>query len=137
MKRGAIMFAKHTVLCIAGIVIWIASLLVVMITLDSLYNIGASGKITTILFYSWLFSSHLVLIVVYYKRKYHLFALPLGHFLFPVFFLALWTLIEIFLPGRMPSNELFYTIMLLISYFIPTTLITLIISVVMEKKIKT
>ena len=75
---------------------------------------------------------HLILIFFYYKKGLSLFALPLSHFLFPILFLIMFALIDMGLPGRLPSSEISYVVMFSFMYFFPFALATLIISIIIR-----
>jgi len=77
---------------------------------------------------------HITLIIIYYKKSYPLFALPLGHFLFPLFLFAIMLLTTRL--GLTPtSGDWALSIMgASFIYFIPFSLITLIISLVINSR---
>ena len=77
-------FVKHTALCIAGILAWIVLFLLILAVENIIYALGIDSNTISMLLLLIPFIIHLSLIFFYYRRGHSLFALPLGHFLFPV-----------------------------------------------------
>jgi len=80
---------------------------------------------------------HVVLIIAYYKKNYPLFALPLGHLLFPFLVIALifltTTLLTI-MPASLANDGLLGLIVISFIYSWPFALVTLIISIIIRAR---
>jgi len=128
-RKGLIrmMFVKHMLICI--LVLFFAWLVPFFFT-GIITGGDISESLSTIILIA-IVVTHIALIFFYYKRGFNLFALPLSHLIFPFFILALLFLFDIGFPNLMESSDPFYIMVTAVIYFLPVTLITAVISVIM------
>ena len=128
-------FSKHTACyMIALFFIWAVPMLIGVVLGDTTHPNNPTHDAIAIIVLLVLLATHIVSIFLYYKLRYHLFALPLSHFLFPIF-LSFAMIALTFI--RDSSGRLTVGLMALaFIYFLPIALITLAISTIVKVKMR-
>ena len=125
-------FVVHTtIFMLALLFIWAMPLLL----LPAVFNYNHPDGFWGVVYFVLPFITHFALIFIYYKRGYTLFALPLSHFVFPFFLILVMNFIHFVLRAVSGSTEWMLSgTGFAFIYFLPITLITLIISLVIRAR---